>query len=176
MPMSKFFNISCLFLVIFITACQSQIQPAIVPPPTIPVSPTLGLAIIGGVEPFYLLPMKTPFAARIDTGAESSAIDVENLIPFERDGEKWVSFRITNKQNGETHTFEKRIVRKTRIRRIDKDEHRYVVNMDIKIGNEIINAEFSLADREKFDYQGLIGRNVINSRFLIDSSLDNTLH
>ena len=176
MPMSKILNISCLFLAMFITACQNQIKPAIVPPPTIPVSPTLGLAIIGGVEPFYLLPMKTPFAARIDTGAESSSIDVEKLIPFERDGEKWVSFTVINKQNGETHQFEKRIVRKTRIRRIDQNEHRYVVNMDIKIGNEIINAEFSLADREKFDYQGLIGRNVINSRFLIDSSLDNTLH
>ena len=174
--MSKIYNLGIICLTLFISACQSQIRPAIIPSPALPSSPTLGLAIIGGVEPFYLLPMKTPFAARIDTGAETSSIDVENLTPFERDGEKWVSFTMINKQNGETHTFEKRIIRRTRIRRINKDEHRYVVKMDIKIGKEIINAEFSLADREKFDYQGLIGRNVINGRFLIDSSLDNTLH
>lgn len=174
--MSKIFTITLICFISLLSACQNQIKPAIVPPPSLPSSPTLGLAVIGGVEPFYLLPMHTSFAARIDTGAESSSIGVEQLTPFERDGEKWVSFVVVNKHNGETHTFEKRIVRKTRIRRIDKDEHRYVVNMDIKIGNEIINAEFSLADREKFDYQGLIGRNVINSRFLIDSSLDNTLH
>ncbi|MBE6452498.1 MAG: hypothetical protein E7012_03295 [Alphaproteobacteria bacterium] len=174
--MSKIYNIGVICLTLLISACQNQLKPAIVPPPSIPDSPTLGLAVIGGVEPFYLLPMKTPFAARIDTGAETSSIDVENLTPFERDGEKWVSFTMINKQNGETYTFEKRVIRKTRIRRINKDEHRYVVKMDIKIGNEITNAEFSLADREKFDYQGLIGRNVINGRFLIDASLDNTLH
>ena len=47
--------------------------------------------------------------------------------------------------------------------------------MDVKIGNELINADFTLADREKFTYQILIGRNILNGRFLIDPSLENTL-
>ena len=157
-------------------ACQNQIKPAIIPPVVQSGNISSGLEVIGGVEPVYLPPIKTPFAARIDTGAETSSIDVENIVPFERDGEKWVYFTMVNKQNGEKHTFEKRVVRRARIRRINKDEKRYIVNMDIKLGNELINAEFSLADREKFEYQGLIGRNIINGRFLIDSSIDNTLH
>ncbi len=161
---------------IFLSACQNQIKPAIIPPVVQSGNISSGLEVIGGVEPIYLPPFKTPFAARIDTGAETSSIDVENVVPFERDGEKWVYFTMVNKQNGEKHDFEKRVVRKARIRRINRDEHRYIVKMDIKLGNEIINAEFSLADREKFEYQGLIGRNIINGRFLIDSSIDNTLH
>lgn len=175
--MNKIVKTAFLGLIIMLSACQTTIKPAIIPPTAeINKSCTPGLAIIGGVEPFYLLPMKTPFAARIDTGAETSSIDASNIIPFERDGEKWVSFTMINNQNGETHYFEKRLVRKTRIVRAHKDEKRYVVNLDIKIGNELINTDFTLADREKFDYQGLIGRNVINGRFLIDSSIDNTLH
>lgn len=173
--MIKFLKNSSLFVWLILGACQSQIKPAIIPTAELP-SPTLGLAIIGGVEPVYVLPLKTPFAARIDTGAETSSIDVVNLTPFERDGEKWVAFTLTNTQNGESKRFEKRVVRRTLIRRAAKDERRYVVVLDIKIGNEVINAEFTLADREKFEYQGLIGRNVINGRFLVDSSLDNTLH
>lgn len=31
------------------------------------------LGIIGAVEPVYVLPMKAPFAGRIDTGAETSS-------------------------------------------------------------------------------------------------------
>lgn len=173
--MFKFFKNCVILALLMLGACQSQIKPAIVPT-TAMTSPTLGLAVIGGVEPVYVLPLKTPFAARIDTGAETSSIDVVNLTPFERDGEKWVAFTLTNTQNGESKRFEKRVVRRTLIRRAAKDERRYVVILDIKIGNEVINAEFTLADREKFEYQGLIGRNVINGRFLVDSSLDNTLH
>ena len=44
------------------------------------------------------------------------------------------------------------------------------------MGEEIIDTEFTLNDRSKFEYQVLIGRNIINGRFLIDSSIENTLH
>ena len=40
----------------------------------------------------------------------------------------------------------------------------------------MINAEFTLNDRSKFDYQVLIGRNIINGRFIIDPTLENTMH
>ena len=156
-------------------ACQTPIKPAIIPPVEVSKASAPGLEIIGGVEPVYFLPMKTPFAARIDTGAETSSVDVDTVRPFERDGEKWISFTIANAATGETHTFEKRIVRKTVIRRIHKDEQRYVVNMDIKIGKDLINADFTLAKRDKFSYQGLIGRNILNGRFIVDPSIENTL-
>ncbi len=164
-------------LISFMTAaCQTTIKPAIIPPQTATVSPTPGLKLIGGVEHIYFPPMEASFAARIDTGAETSSIDVNNLRAFERDGEKWVTFTLINNQNNERHVFEKRLVRHTHIRRSETNEHRHVVMMDIKIGDEIITAEFTLANREKFAYQALIGRNILNGRFIVNPAVENTLY
>lgn len=132
--------------------------------------------IIGGVETVYVPPFEIPFQARIDTGAETSSIDAQNIRPFERDGDKWVSFDITNKKTAQTLHFEKPIVRKTNIVRTLKGEKRYVVHFNVKMGEEIIDTEFTLNDRSKFEYQVLIGRNILNGRFIVDSSIENTLH
>lgn len=180
--MKYIYNLSFLgILAVMCSACKTQvITPAIVPPVEIktpaatPTSHSLG--IIGAIEPVYILPMKTPFSGRIDTGAETSSIDVFNSKTFERDGEKWVSFTIINRETGEQHRFEKELVRQTKITRINQHEKRRVVNLDIKLGNEIITAEFSLANRSKFEYQALIGRNILTGRAIVDTSLENTLH
>ena len=90
------------------------------------------MEVIGGVEPVYFLPVLTPVLSRIDTGAETSSIGVSNIKMFERDGEKWVGFDINNTR------FEKRVIRKVTIRRIDGNENRVSVNLDIKIDQELI--------------------------------------
>lgn len=175
--MKNLFNsLLVLGILLMSSGCQNPVKPTIVPAVEVPRPVHHELDIIGGVEPVYFLPMKTPFAARIDTGAETSSIDVSKIRQFERDGEKWVSFNLDHARNGEKHRFEKRIKRKVTIRRIEDDEQRIVVNMDVKIGNEVINADFTLADREKFNYQALIGRNIISGRFIVDPSVENTLH
>jgi hypothetical protein len=159
-------------------ACQSAQNNAVVMPEPV-VVPTITentLPIVGGVETLYLVPMKMPFHVRMDTGAETSSLDAQNIRPFERDGEKWVSFDVVNRKNNEKYHFEKPLKRKTTIIRTGEKERRYVVHMDIKMGNEVINAEFTLNDRSRFDYQVLIGRNIINGRFIIDPSLENTMH
>ena len=164
---------------ILLSACQTQPETtapmvSVTPPPKETVR--RNIPIVGGVETAYILPMNMPFHTRMDTGAETSSIDAKNLKPFERDGEKWVSFDIINRKNGEKHHFEKPVKRKIGIVRTQKSERRYVVYMKIKMGKELIDAEFTLNDREKFDYQLLIGRNIINGRFVIDPTLKNTLH
>lgn len=161
-------------------ACKNQvITPGIVPPAEISASKISlqhSLGVIGAVEPIYILPMKSPFMARIDTGAETSSLDVTDKKVFERDGESWVSFVLENRETGEKHRFEKQVERQISIKRIQKDEKRVIVNMDVKFGNEIINATFSLADRSKFDYQALVGRNILSGRAIVDTSLESTLH
>lgn len=161
-----------------LASCQSKIEeaPMVTTPEPQTKQTVSDLKIIGGVETLYVLPINMPFQARIDTGAETSSIDVQNMRPFERDGDKWVSFDIINRKNGEKHHFEKPVIRRTNIVRIEDKEHRYVVNMSIKMGDEIISTEFTLAEREKFTYQVLIGRNILNGRFIVDSSQQNTLH
>ncbi len=121
--------------------------------------------------------MKSPIPARIDTGAETSSIDADNIKPFERDGEKWVAFDIINRTNGEKYHFEKPIRKVAEIVRINEYEKRYVVEMNIKMGHLLLsNVKFTLAARDKFNYQVLIGRNVLTGRAVVDTALSNTLN
>lgn len=145
--------------------------------PTKPVkSKTHSLGIIGAVEPVYFLPMKSAFLARIDTGAQGSSIDVSELQEFEREGKKWVSFDLVNRQTGEKHHFEKRIYRQATIKRQGDSEDRIVVLMTVRMGKEKLTVPFSLADRSKFDYQALIGRNILKGRAIVDTALSKTLY
>ena len=134
------------------------------------------LPIIGEVEPIYFLPMKSPFLARIDTGATTSSIDCDDVEYFERDGERWVAFKLKNRKTGEEHIFEKKVERSFKVRRMGEDERRKAVKMDVKMGKEVFSAVFSIADRSQFDYQGLIGRNILTGRFIVDTSTSYTLN
>ncbi|MBE6443248.1 MAG: hypothetical protein E7020_01085 [Alphaproteobacteria bacterium] len=163
--------------VILIGACQHQTNlETTMTSNTQTIKDQTSTPIVGGVETLHIIPFDMPFHARMDTGAETSSIDAHNLRPFERDGEKWISFDITNRKDGITKHFEKPVKRKTTIVRTGEQERRYVVHLDIKMGNELIDAEFSLNDRSKFEYQVLVGRNIINGRFIIDPTLENTMH
>lgn len=177
-------NIKTFFTVIGLSimccACQTKTdnQPTFIPAIEVKAKPEVShsLGIIGAVEPVYVMPIKAPFPARIDTGAETSSIDVYEFHYFERDGVKWVAFTVINENSGEKHTFEKRLIKNVSIRRIDKNEKRPIVELDVKIGKQIIKAKFSLAKREKFDYQLLIGRNILTGRAIVDTALENTLY
>lgn len=140
------------------------------------VQKTHPLGIIGGVEPVKFLPMKTSILARIDTGAENSSLGAENINVFEREGEKWVSFEIKNPQTEEPLTFEKKVLKQVVIKRQLEQEERIAVMLTVQLGSEKITAQFSLADRSKFEYQALIGRNILSGRALVDASLEKTLY
>ncbi len=131
--------------------------------------------IIGAVEPIYILPMKSAFEARIDTGATTSSLDADDIREFERDGEKWVSFKIVNRRSGEEHHYEKRVVKSIRIKRIKEKEDRVKVSMSVRFGGEEFTSEFTLAKRDDFEYQALIGRNILSGRAIVDTSLSHTL-
>ena len=119
--------------------------------------------------------MKSAFIARVDTGATTSSIDVQNLKRFERDGEKWVAFDIVNNTSDERYHFERPILKKVKIKRIEQEEHRVKVMLDIKIGGQKVKTEFTLAERSDFEYQGLIGRSLLSGRYIVDTSLSHTL-
>ncbi len=134
------------------------------------------LGIIGEIEPVRFPPMKGALLARIDTGAAGSSINAQNIQSFEREGKKWISFDIVNSETGEKYHFEKRLYKQITIKRQLKNEDRYVVMMMIHIGKEKLNIPFSLANRERFDYPVLIGRNIIKGRAIVDPSLSRTLY
>lgn len=131
--------------------------------------------VIGAVERIYLPPMKAAFLSRIDTGATTSSLDAENVKYFERDGKSWIAFEMVDRETQERHTFEKPLIKYLQIRRIEKNERRPVVQMDVKMGGETFKANFTVAEREKFEYQTLIGRNILSGRFIVDVAISNTL-
>ena len=153
-------------------------KPVIAPKPAPKPKPikTHSLGIIGEVEPIYFLPMKSAFPARIDTGAKNSSIDVTDLQEFEREGEKWVSFYLINRTTNEKHLFEKPLQRQVKIKREGDSEARFVVLMNVRFGKENLTIPFSLADRSKFNYQALVGRNILQGRAIVDVNRSMTLY
>ncbi len=172
--MQKIYSI---ILLLLLTACQTKqvIAPPVVREVEVEVIKEIivekeHLPIIGEAEKIYFLPMKSPFLARIDTGATTSSIDVDNVQYFERDGEKWISFELNNRKTKESHTFKKKIQRSFLVRRVDGYEPRKAINMDVEMNGEKFVAMFSIAERDDFEYQGLIGRNILTGRFIVDTS------
>lgn len=49
-------------------------------------------------------------------------------------------------------------------------EERYEVRLKVKLGPKIFHARFTLADRSKKIYPILLGRKLLNHRFLVDSA------
>lgn len=49
-------------------------------------------------------------------------------------------------------------------------EERYEVKLKVKLGPKVFYAQFTLADRSKKIYPILLGRKLLNHRFLVDSS------
>ena len=137
---------------------------------------THSLGIIGAIEPVRLIPIKSPLLARIDTGAQGSSVDAQNIQEFEREGKEWVAFDVTNPQTNEVYRFEKPLHKQVTIKRQLEKERRLVVMMNIKIGKETLTVPFSLANRENFNYPVLIGRNILTGRAIVDTSKSETLY
>ena len=179
----------CLFGLMILVSCstskeENKVVPGIVPAavkevkqeaPAPKVVITRPANVIGAVEKIYLPPMKSAFLSRIDTGATSSSLDAESIKLFERDGKDWVAFTVVNRDSKETYTFEKPLVKRIRVKRIIENEHRPMVQMDVRMGGETFKANFTIAERENFEYQTLIGRNILSGRVIVDVSISNTL-
>ena len=130
---------------------------------------TSGFVIIGEAEKVNFQSKNLHLKARIDTGAQTSSLGVTNKLPFERDGKKWLKFSVQDPKSGTMTDFERPIVRIAEIKRHDaKAQERPVVNLKILLGNVEMEREFTLADRSKYTFPVLIGRNVLAGKFLVD--------
>jgi hypothetical protein len=132
-----------------------------------------GPTVIGYVEWIRLVSNGLALEARMDTGATTSSIHAEDIVEFERDGESWVRFKtgvVSDEGDGETVTVERPVVRNVTIRQhTGEGDARYVVELEIYLGERHLKGEFTLADRSRFNYQGILGRNLLSQGFLVDS-------
>lgn len=128
--------------------------------------------LIGEIEDVYLRPIDLELEARIDTGAQTSSLDAQNLKVFERDGKEWVRFNFVDRETKEVHEIERPVSRFVLIiqSNTEKKDRRPVVAFNLTIGNVSQVVEFTLTDRSHLDFSVLIGRNVLKDLMLVDIS------
>lgn len=108
-------------------------------------------------------------AAKIDTGARTSALHATHIEMEERAGHVLVRFRIDLGHGHETAVCETRAVSRRRITSSNgQAEERLVVTTRLELGGVAFDAEFGLTDRSDMIHPVLIGRTALRGRFLVD--------
>lgn len=136
----------------------------------------LDLPVIGGIEDVVVDPLNLKFEARIDTGAKSTSIHAENIQLIEREGKRFVRFSLLDKKTNTLVELERPFRRKVIIKQQSADnELRYVVTLWLTLGKTKDEIEVNLTDRSDYDYEVLVGRNLLTDRAIVDVSLRHTL-
>ena len=109
--------------------------------------------------------------ARVDSGAATSSLHAFNIVPFQRDGELWISFEVHPLQNDrsvvvrhEAPVLEQRSVRNTS----GISENRYVIREELVLGEQRRPIELTLTNRDAMGYRMLLGREAMVGRVLVD--------
>jgi hypothetical protein len=127
-------------------------------------------ATFGWLESIYLQPSGKKLISKLDTGARTSSIHATNIVPFERDGARWVSFTVSGKKpKGRRIFFERPIARETLVKEhAGASQPRYVVELDFCLAGRVYRKEFSLANRENFNYRVILGRTALQGSMVVD--------
>lgn len=108
--------------------------------------------------------------AKVDTGAYRSAVhatditEEDGVVSFTLFGDHPVCGQMAQRLS--TDKFQKVIVANS----FGHEEERYDIRFKVKLGPKIFLAKFTLADRSKKIYPILLGRTMLNRRFLVDTN------
>lgn len=107
--------------------------------------------------------------AKIDTGARTSALHVEDIDLFTRRSVPFIRFAIPRSHEHGLVQVEAPLEGKRSIKSsIGEIEHRYIVTTGLRIGSYEWPVEISLTDRTHMEFPMLIGRTAIRRRFIIN--------
>jgi len=106
--------------------------------------------------------------AKIDTGARSSALHVENIREL-GGGRVRFDVRLSRSEHDRRVTVEARIARRGQVRPSSGEtEERIFVAVKVRIGPVEREIELSLVDRGRMIFRMLIGRRALAHAFLVD--------
>ena len=111
--------------------------------------------------------------AKIDTGAQTSALHADDIAEFSRSGQPWVRFTVQPWQlsDADAVTVELPIHDRRTVRSSSGHaQDRLVVLMDIALAGQTIPVEVTLTDRDEMVFRMLIGREALRQGFIVDSS------
>ncbi len=111
--------------------------------------------------------------AKIDTGAYTSSLHCHHIKPLKKEDGEYVRFNLLDPSH-ETYNdklFELPIHRRKVVKSSNGlKEERFVVKTKVQLFDRLLTAELSLTDRSEMRYPVLVGRKLINGRFLVDVS------
>lgn len=113
--------------------------------------------------------------AKVDTGAFTCSIHCAEIQEIEKDGKRWISFLIPESEQldsfkrYQSDRFTQRLVKSSS----GHTENRYVIKTTLRLFGEDLTAEFTLSDRSSMRYPLLLGRKVLQGRFVVDVAKTN---
>jgi len=120
--------------------------------------------VIGAVEEVTLVPWGVNLPARIDTGADMSALDARNISTWKNVADFNLGSRYGDLR------LRLPIVEWRRVRTSVGSVTRPVVEIGICLGPKFFRTRALLSDRSEMAYPFLVGRNVLKGRFMVDAS------
>ncbi|MFT2091316.1 ATP-dependent zinc protease [Paraglaciecola sp. 2405UD69-4] len=132
--------------------------------------------LVGALElcdlPFLSL---SGLEARVDTGATTSSLHVDNILEFEKNGDAWVQFDI----HPDVHDVTQVVQREAKVKSVRKVkssnatlQKRHVIETDILIAGTQWSIELTLTDRSEMKYLMLLGREAMSGRLIVDPELE----
>lgn len=119
---------------------------------------------IGEVEDVMLVPWAVTLPARIDTGATVSSLDARDMSVRNQVAE----FMLGKRYGGLRLRLP--VVDWVQVRSSTGVEKRPVVEIGICLGPKLVRTLATLRDRSEMNYPFLVGRNVLNGSFMVDTS------
>lgn len=108
-------------------------------------------------------------AAKIDTGARTSALHADQITPFERDGRLWVRFLSETGPAAEHIWCEAPVAEQRSVTSSNgAEEQRYIVEARIKLAGVSFAAQLSLTDRTPMAFPMLVGRTALKRHFIVN--------
>ncbi|BAU77119.1 retropepsin-like aspartic endopeptidase RimB [Metapseudomonas furukawaii] len=112
--------------------------------------------------------------AKIDTGASTSTLHASDIVPFEKDGERWVRFTAhlgTLVQR--RHRCEAQVVSVKTIKSSNGlAQTRYVIRTLLALGDRAWPIEFTLACRKTMRYRVLLGsKALVQGQLVVNPAL-----
>lgn len=110
---------------------------------------------------------------RVDTGAKTSSLHVDNIVRYKQDGKPWVKFDL----HPNIHKVEEVVQCKAPLKDVRSikssngtSEERYVIKTKFTLGNQTWPIQISLTDRSDMSYLMLFGREGMRNKVLVDPS------
>ncbi|MFT4811267.1 MAG: hypothetical protein ACI9LX_004640 [Paraglaciecola sp.] len=134
--------------------------------------------LVGALELCDLPQLKlNSIETRVDTGATTSSLHVDNIVEFkkEKGKGKWVRFDI----HPDTHDVNQVVQREAKVKSVRKvkssnatHQRRPVIETEILIAGMRWCIEITLTDRSEMKYLMLLGREAMSGRLIVDPEHD----